>query len=73
MTYKEFLKPNFGQKQSNNIYFVRLSFEGDWLEFKINNEESFINVTTLQYNKVYFKEFRNNTLFKEHFGFRKNN
>jgi hypothetical protein len=73
MTYEEFLKPKWGQHQSNNIYFVRLSFEGDWLEFEINNEEDFINVTTLQYNRLNFKEFRNNTLFKECFKSAENN
>jgi hypothetical protein len=55
MKYDDFLSIS-----DNNLFVKLLSFEGEWLEFEVNNQEDIDNIVNLQYNKVNFKHFKDN-------------
>jgi hypothetical protein len=61
MKYDDFLSIS-----DNNLFVKLLSFEGEWLEFEVNNQEDIDNIVNLQYNKVNFKHFKDNKFFKEY-------
>ncbi len=59
MKYKDFLKFS-----TNNIYRILLSFDGEYLEFKVNSDIELRNIRTLKWDKVNFTHFKQHKIYK---------
>lgn len=68
MTYEWFLN-----NAKNNTYIVLFSLNGDKIEFTVNNKQDFLNIRSLDYNKVNFNRFKHNKIIEVHTIIKNNN